>query len=259
MLSGNLELFPLADVLRFVARSGATGAVNIYRAADGGRLLLIDGHVVGAAVDGLDASDADGVVDFGVRLFDGPGGEFALELEEVDGPARFAVEEYLTAVARRRAEWRKIIAAVGGLDEPLLLQPHLPAGTAEITLTPIEWQIAVLSDGNRSLRDIALEIGHAEFATATAVLAMANAGLLEVAGAPGMAALEDSESAEPYAEDAGDDLAETPQTESSPENADEEDVDPADLLRELGEQRSGGSHRRTAATREEQRLRLRSR
>ena len=29
MLSGNLELFALADVLRFVARSGATGAVNI--------------------------------------------------------------------------------------------------------------------------------------------------------------------------------------------------------------------------------------
>src|SRR3989442_1636958 len=33
MLSGNLELFALADVLRFVARSGATGAVNVYRPA----------------------------------------------------------------------------------------------------------------------------------------------------------------------------------------------------------------------------------
>ncbi|MEX2554120.1 MAG: DUF4388 domain-containing protein, partial [Actinomycetota bacterium] len=62
MLSGNLELFALADVLRFVARSGATGAVNIYRQVDGGRVLLVDGHVAGAVVDDSAAEDPDGVV-----------------------------------------------------------------------------------------------------------------------------------------------------------------------------------------------------
>jgi hypothetical protein len=260
MLSGNLELFPLADVLRFVARSGATGAVNIYRSTDGGRVLLVDGHVVGASVDGYDPSDADGVVDTGVRLFDAPGGEFALELEPADGPARFAVEEFLTAVARRRAEWRKIIGAVGGLDEPLQLEPHLPPGTTEITLTPVEWQIAIISDGTRSLREIAQEIGQPEFATATALLAMANAGLLAVTGAPGLDAIEeDADDAEPYSDESAETSHEPGQAGSSGDESDEGDIDPADLLRELGGQRPPQSRRRGAATREEQRLRLRSR
>ena len=79
MLSGNLELFALADVLRFVARSGATGAVNIYRPVEGGRILLSEGEVVGASVDTFEPSDADGVVESGLRLMEGGGGDFALE------------------------------------------------------------------------------------------------------------------------------------------------------------------------------------
>lgn len=256
MLSGNLELFPLADVLRFVARSGATGAVNIYRPADAGRILLVDGHIVGASVDGYEPGDSDGVVDTGVRLFDAPGGEFALDLESADGPARFPVEEYLTAVARRRAEWRKIVAAVGGLDEPLQLEAHVPPGTTEITLTPAEWQIAVLADGNRSLREIAHEIGQPEFASATALLAMANAGLLVVVGAGDAGVADEDDSAYEESESSFDAVEEpnTPEDES-----DESDVDPAELLRELGTQRAGQTRRRSAPSRDDQRLRLRSR
>ncbi len=100
MLSGNLELFALADVLRFVARSGATGAVNVYRPAEGGRILLFEGDVVGATVDGFEATDSDGVVEAGLRLMDGGGGDFALDIESVEGPVRTTVEDYLKTIAR---------------------------------------------------------------------------------------------------------------------------------------------------------------
>ena len=243
MLSGNLELFALDDVLRFVARSGATGAVNIYRSEAGGRILLVDGEVVGAVVDDHSASDPDGVVDAGLRLLDGGAGDFALEIETVSGPTRQPVEEFLKAAGRRRAEWRKIISAVGSLDDPFELSGLVPSGTSEINLTPLEWLIAVHADGRKTLRDIAHESGASDFSVATAVLAMANAGLVELAGVVH-----------------ADDSVEDEEPEASGAAASEEDLDPAELLRELGEQRPGGARgRRLPATRTEQRLRLRSR
>jgi hypothetical protein len=274
MLSGNLELFALADVLRFVARSGATGAVNIYRQVDGGRVLLVDGNVAGAVVDDFAAEDPDGVVDAAMRLMDGGAGDFALELEPVSGPMRQSVEDFLKAVGRRRAEWRKILDAVGTLDGPLEMSALLPSGSAEITLTPLEWHIAILFDGRRSLREIAHEAGASEFSAATALLAMSNAGLLELQGSPTAGDAEpesydedgsaDDGSEAEDADDAGtgfeDDEAGSPAAEDE-SDAPEDGLDPAELLRELGEQRPlrPKGRRMAPATRQEQRIHLRSR
>ena len=272
MLSGNLELFALADVLRFVARSGATGAVNIYRQQDGGRVLLVDGNVAGAVVDDFAAEDPDGVVDAAMRLMDGGAGDFALELEPVSGPMRQPVEDFLKAVGRRRAEWRKIVDAVGSLDGPLEMTALLPSGSAEITLTPLEWHIAVLFDGRRSLREIAHEAGASEFAAATALLAMSNAGLLALQGSPdaGSPDYDEDESAEDGNEDEGsedgvgnyedDDEVGSPAAQDE-SDAPEDGLDPAELLRELGEQRPirPKSRRIAPVTRQEQRIHLRSR
>jgi hypothetical protein len=269
MLSGNLELFALADVLRFVARSGATGVVNVYRPADGGRILLSDGAVVGASVDGFEAADSDGVVEAGLRLMDGGGGDFALDIEPVEGPVSESVEDFLKTIARRRAEWRKIVAAVGSLDEPLVLEPEIPAGADEITLSSLEWHIAVAADGHRSIRDLSHELGTSEFTIATALLAMSNAGLLGLHGSPDAEGEteEDDETeeatfavADEDSEDLDDDDAEDvaePQVGPSVQD----DLDPAELLRELGEQQPAAprARRLTAATRQEQRLRLRAR
>jgi hypothetical protein len=270
MLSGNLELFSLADVLRFVARSGATGAVNIYRQADGGRLLLSEGEVVGASVDGFDATDGDGVVEAGLRLIDGGGGDFALDIEDVDGPVRSSVEDFLKTVARRRAEWAKIVSAVGSLDQPLLIDPLVPAGTSEIALSPLEWQIAVGSDGQRSIRDLSGELGTSDFTIATAVLAMSNAGLLGLHGTGELPDVEpvdeDPEevdqveaSNEHVSDEDDDEDAHDPAAGFEPVAETEDDMDPAELLRELGQRDAPRAKRLTAASRQESRLRLRSR
>jgi hypothetical protein len=280
MLSGNLELFALADVLRFVARSGATGAVNVYRPAEGGRILLSEGAVVGASVDGFEAADTDGVVEAGLRLMDGGGGDFALDIESVEGPVSESVEDFLKSVARRRAEWRKIVSAVGSLDEPLVIEPQLPAGTNEVTLSALEWQIAVAADGQRSIRDLSHEFGTSDFAIATSLLAMSNAGLLGLHGSEGEVDVsgrdddveaeesdESDESAFAFADEDHEDEAEA-EDESGDDAVEpavgpslQDDLDPADLLRELGEQQPAAprARRLTAASRQEQRLRLRSR
>ena len=270
MLSGNLELFALADVLRFVARSGATGAVNIYRQADGGRILLSEGEVVGATVDGWDAHDGDGVVEAGLRLIDGGGGDFALDIEDVEGVFRAPVEDFLKSVARRRAEWAKIIAAVGSLDEPLNLDAMVPSGTSEITLSPLEWQIAVGADGQRSIRDLSHELGTSDFTIATAILAMSNAGLLGLHGTgevPDLHQVADDEELEgsvEVVEDVTDDHNSDEEDHDPAADFDEhaesgDDMDPAALLRELGQQGAPRAKRLTAASRQESRLRLRSR
>ena len=266
MLSGNLELFALADVLRFVARSGATGAVNIYRPSEGGRVLLSDGEIVGASIEAFEAADVDGIVEAGLRLLDGGGGDFALDIEDVDGPIRMPVEDFLKTVARRRAEWRKIIAAVGSLEEPLVIGPQLPGGTSEITLSALEWQIAVSSDGQRSLRDIAHELGTSDFSVATAVLAMSNAGLLSLQGADPSTEADDDEAGDGSDFDYREEDAVSPEAEQDEEplvqaQKDEEDLDPAILLRELGEQQQAHprARRLTPGSRQEQALRLRSR
>jgi hypothetical protein len=273
MLSGNLELFALADVLRFVARSGATGAVNIYRHADAGRLLLSEGEVVGASVDGFEAGDEDSVVEAGLRLIDGGVGDFALDIEDVEGPIRTSVEDFLKSVARRRAEWAKIVSAVGALDEPLLLDPQVPAGTSEITLSPLEWQIAVGADGQRSIRDLSGELGVSDFTIATAVLAMSNAGLLGLHGTGEPAAVEhhdevdaDNDDGELHDEveemghgDVSDEEDHDPAEGFAEVVESDEDMDPAALLRELGQRDAPRAKRLTAASRQDSRLRLRSR
>ena len=274
MLSGNLELFALADVLRFVARSGATGAVNIYRPSEGGRILLAEGAVVGASVETFDPTDADGVVEAGLRLMDGGGGDFALDIEPVEGPVQLSVEDFLKTLARRRGEWRKIVAAIGSLDEPLVLTPVVPDGAAEITLSALEWQVAVSADGQRSLREIAHEASSSDFAVAQAVLAMSNAGLLSLHGQTAVESQsvdEDEDEAEVAddqyeveadieadAEDESADADEEPEEEAE---ASDEDLDPAVLLRELGDQQPAAprARRLTAASRHDQAIRLRSR
>ncbi len=266
MLSGNLELFALADVLRFVARSGATGAVNIYRPSEGGRILLADGEVVGASVDTFEATDHDGVVEAGLRLLDGGAGEFALDIEPVEGPTHESVEDFLASIKRRRGEWKKIVAAVGSVDEPMHVGAHVPDGVTEITLSPLEWQLAVSADGHRSLREVASDLGTSPFAAAQALLAMSNAGLLSLPGTGVVEAAdedadEDEEPAPVGPEAVVEAGAEYDEEDVSdePDSVEDEDLDPAELLREIGGQQPPRARRLTPATREEQRLRLRSR
>jgi hypothetical protein len=126
----------------------------------------------------------------------------------------------------------------------------------------------VSADGQRSLREIAHEAGTSDFAVATAVLAMSNAGLLSLSGAQPAEEAEEADDAEED-DDPGersdfdyDDHAATDaggSTEAS--TAEDEDLDPAVLLRELGEQQAPAprARRLTAASRQEQSLRLRSR
>jgi len=199
-----------------------------------------------------------------MRLIDGGAGDFALEIEPASGPTRQAVEEFLTAVGRRRAEWRKILSSVGSLEDPFELSGLVPEGTAEITLTALEWLIAVHADGRRSLRDIANEAGASDFSVATAVLAMSNAGLVALHGvAPSSQDVDDDADSDDdaYEEQDADSYEQDEDVQDAPAAGavSDDDLDPAELLRELGEQRSAPRGRRMTPARPDQRLRLRSR
>ena len=275
MLSGNLELFALADVLRFVARSGATGR---------GQHLPSSRRRKGPARRRQRRGSRRG------RLRGGGSGWGRRRRDAAHGRRRRGLRARARAglraddASRSRTSSRPWVAGErsGGRSSMpsgrsmgrWRCRRCFRSGSAEITLTPLEWHIAVLFDGRRSLREIAHEAGASEFAAATALLAMSNAGLLELQGSPTAG---DAES-ESYDEDEGaddgsdeedlddggtayeDDEAGSPAAEDG-SDAPEDGLDPGRAL--AGARRAGRCGRRAAGwpprRRQEQRIHLRSR
>lgn len=253
MLQGSLDVFNLTDVLRLVSQAGASGYLSIRRPGASGGIGLASGSVVGGELAGVAAADPDGLFDAALTLVDSTGGDF----EFVDGQpievGRFSVDEFLAAVDEHRARWQAIVGELGGLDQPVALNPHLPDEDSTVTLSAHEWKLAVLCDGRRTVNDLAGESGLSVLRTAQTLVEMQRSGLLDgvpAAPAPAPAPVKPSKKAAAKP-------ARAPEPVEASETEDEEpegEGAPGDLLRELGADEQGG---RRPPTREEQRLRLR--
>jgi hypothetical protein len=177
MLRGSLKKLPLADILRLLAGSRVTGRLAVTRTTAAGTITFLKGGVVGAALDTAPGADADDL-DAAIVLLDGSGGEFTMRLGPVREGRRQDVEQFLTAVARRRARSDDLVAELGGPHVPVRFSPRLPAKREEATLDAVQWRLAVLVDGRRSLSELARAAGLSTFRAATALVGMLRSGLL---------------------------------------------------------------------------------
>lgn len=180
MLNGSLEAFALPDVIKLVAARDITGRVAITRAGVSGEISIDRGKVVAARLaDDGPPSNHDEALDVVVVLFDATGGEFALHPEEwVGGPLDLDPEALLAAADERRDAWAEIISTLGTLEEPMILAPHLPDGTSEITIRADQWKLITLVDGLRSVQDVARDAALSVFATSVALAELAKAGMV---------------------------------------------------------------------------------
>lgn len=239
MLSGSLDVFNLADVLRLICDAGATGRIRVRRDGRAGLLTVAGGRVTGATLDDGQASDEDGSIDAALEILSGKGGEFDLASGSARGPLDLDIDGLLERVSERQAEWNEVTQALGSLDTSLRLSPD--PGSERVTMTASEWRVVSLVDGRRSARGIAEELGGSSFRTYKALAELMRGGLIGPEGTEVTVVKRTRKQA----------------VEETPEDA--SDLDPAALLRELGGgPASAQPHRRIRIlTREEQRMRLR--
>src|SRR5690606_20976178 len=109
--------------------------------------------------------------------------EVYFHFEEAEGvdpvalPVRVPTEALIMEAARRTDEWSRF--ASGEPDAslvPMLVEQESDVA-AVLSLQPREWQVLAAVNASRTLRDIARELGRAEFDVAKAVYSLVAAGV----------------------------------------------------------------------------------
>lgn len=92
-----------------------------------------------------------------------------------------SVENIVMEGSRRLEEWNRIKKKVPSTDMVFKMATAPGEGTFEISLKPVEWNLLLLVDGTRSVRELAVETRRTDFEVARVIYGLFSAGLLEVA------------------------------------------------------------------------------
>lgn len=104
-----------------------------------------------------------------------PGAELDVEV-----PISVSVENLIMEASRRLDEFEVIKRKIPSEQTVLGMAPTPPEGAVEINITPDEWRILVLVDGNRPVADIGQRVGLDSFAAMRVLYGLVSAGLIEV-------------------------------------------------------------------------------
>jgi hypothetical protein len=110
-------------------------------------------------------------------------GEFAWEpgdQRDVEVPISVSVENLIMEASRRLDEYEVIRRKIPSGNAVLGMAATPPEGAVEINITPDEWRILVLVDGQRTVSDIAQMVGLDEFGAMRVLYGLVSAGLIEL-------------------------------------------------------------------------------
>lgn len=172
-LQGSLSELSLPDVIQLVSVSGKTGAFNIRRDGEEGKIYLRDGQIVDAEVGRLRGETA--VYELAIWS----SGEFAFNPGEVTNQVtvKRSNANLMMEAARRLDEWRVLSRKIPSLD----MVPYFPpreAGQDQVTLSPQEWVLVTKIDGSRSIEQVAELLGWAAFDVSKLLFGMVTSGLV---------------------------------------------------------------------------------
>ena len=214
-LQGDLDAFPLEDVMRFLSSAERTGVLRIEAGPYTGRIFFADGYITFATTRAGDGSIAalrgfstvpdrdrrgrtpggrwpraarplilQQVVEVLVRLQRAGQGRFwfiegvetkAYGAEEVQ---RIDVEEALESAIERRKEWDAIKELVPDGTSEFAIRPRLPSTIDEVAIDAASWQVlAAIGDGS-TVQAVAERLKLFEFAAAGLVAELVADGLL---------------------------------------------------------------------------------
>ena len=178
-LQGSLSELPLPDVIQLVSVSGKTGAFEIQGEHEAGSIFLRDGQIVDAMVGRLrgDAAVYEMAIWSQGSFIFRPG-------EETDKVTiRISNANLMMEAARRLDEWRVLSRKIPSLD----LVPYFTTrekGADQVTLSPQEWILVTRINGERSIEEIANQLGWTPFDVSKLLFGMITTSLVAL-GNPG--------------------------------------------------------------------------
>jgi hypothetical protein len=98
------------------------------------------------------------------------------EVPEV--PLQLSVDDALVEVARRQQEWEELSQLIPDLEAVPAFRD--PGSTASASLEPDEFAVLASVDGDRSIRELAADLGYGEFEAARIIYGLALLGIIEV-------------------------------------------------------------------------------
>jgi tetratricopeptide (TPR) repeat protein len=102
---------------------------------------------------------------------------------KVDARIRISTESLLMEGARRIDEWSRIADKVPSLSVIPSLSPVEDDRASVLDLLPNEWEVLMMIDGDRDLRDIAGALGAGEFDVAKIAYGLVSTGVVQLRGA----------------------------------------------------------------------------
>lgn len=162
-----------------------------------------------------------------------PGLEFDTEVQ-----IGVSVENLIMEASRRLDEYEVITRKIPSEFSVLGMAAAPPEGAVEINITPQEWRILVLVDGNRTVQEIAQMVGLDEFGAMRILYGLVSAGLIELIGEgspgqqptqePAAEVLTEEAVAEPEAEPVAEVVTEETVAEPEPEREPVAEVEPVE-------------------------------
>lgn len=153
--------------------------------ADGrrlGQILIDEGYITEAVLETFVTEQIEDTI-FDLMRWDE--GEFDFEampeVVEEDIGLSVSIENIVMEGSRRLEEWGRIKKKIPSMDVVFKMATAPGEGTFEISLKPVEWQLLLLTDGSRSVAELALAAKRTDFEVARIIYGLLSAGLLEFA------------------------------------------------------------------------------
>ncbi|MBW3576853.1 MAG: DUF4388 domain-containing protein [Actinobacteria bacterium] len=155
-----------------------------------------------------------------------------------DLPVQIPVQPLLVESARRLVEWERILAVIPSLDAVPDFVPD--AASTQVSLEPDDFTVLANVDGQRSVRELAQDLGYSEFEAARLVYGLTLLGIIGVHHDGGTPAVARAPVAEPARTETGRPQAAAPAAEppaqaAEPPAQDNIDVDDIDVGAALDE------------------------
>ncbi|MGD8718720.1 MAG: DUF4388 domain-containing protein [Candidatus Zixiibacteriota bacterium] len=175
-LDGNLEDFPLADVLQLINMGSRTGLLVITDGDRAARIWFERGQAVHAQVADMDGEKAV------YETFNWREGRFTFDTDSKTDLRSIELDcqNLIMEAVRRLDEWTKLRKVIPESNYVVAFAAGPGEKADNITLQAHEWKVLSLVNGELSLTDLAEKTGFSELKTTQIVFTLIESGLLEV-------------------------------------------------------------------------------
>ncbi|UCH79484.1 MAG: DUF4388 domain-containing protein [Candidatus Coatesbacteria bacterium] len=175
-LDGNLEDFPLADVLQLINMGSRTGLLAITDKDNTARIWFERGQAVHAEVGEQEGEKAV------YETFNWREGRFTFDTDAKTERRSIDLDcqNLIMEAVRRLDEWTKLRKVIPSSDYVVAFAAGPGEKAGNITLQAHEWKVLSLVNGELRLAELAEKTGFSELKTTQIVFTLIESGLLEV-------------------------------------------------------------------------------